>query len=501
MAIDSLREYLRTDVILYDVTRLLHRRLAPFATGIDRVDLHFALGLAESAPESIIFVAQRGSDGVIIEHDLMVRFMRSLQDACVDAEKWDRSFSRRFERLGLVGNVEGPLSFDLDRLRTMTARERLCHFRTLLATGDEYNVLPEELSRLHAIWPTAVLPLLVVPAVAPGFANGVWRLWRLLQGVVEGRIGRGLADGLANELRGRTATYFVCSHHGFARRPGFLAKLRNEVKLDVVAYIHDLIPIQYPEYIRPRHVGQFERYLAEIVAAGGHFICNSSDTAANLETYISEKGWEASVVATIRPKIEISMEALAPASPEIAHLMAATSPYFVTVGTIEPRKNHLLLLHLWRHLATCGLDPVPHLHIVGKRGWENENIVDLLERSPAIRRHVSEHNELDDRNLFHLMKGAKAVLFPSFAEGLGLPLIEAAALGVPVIASDLPVFSELSFDDLTLIDPLDTPAWKAACLAALERGSGAGNGSTPDDAIAAPSEAPAPSAEPREAVS
>ncbi len=478
MAINSLKEHIRTDLILYDVTRLLNRRLEPFATGIDRVDLHFALGLAETSPERIVFVAQRGGDGVVIERDLMVRFMRSLQEACFDSEKWNRSFSRRFEQLGLVGNFGGPLSFDLDRLRTMSPRERLAHFRDLLATGDECNVLPEELSRLHAISPTATLPLLLLPATAPGLANEVWRLWRRFRGLVEKRVGRGLAGELANEIRGRSATYFVCSHHGFARRAGFLRKLRDEMGIDVLAYIHDIIPIQFPEYIRPRHVGQLERYLGEIVSAGGHFICNSADTATNLEAYVHEKGWDASVVATIRPKIEIGVEGLPPPSPEIAHLIAATAPYFVTVGTIEPRKNHLLLLHLWRHLASCGLETVPHLHIVGKRGWENENIVDLLERSPAIRRHVSEHNELDDRNLFHLMKGARAVLFPSFAEGLGLPLLEAEALGLPVIASDLPVFRELAFDNTTLLDPLDTPAWKSACLAALEPPGAEGGGRT-----------------------
>ena len=468
MAIDSLKEYLRTDFILYDVTRLLNRRHEPFATGIDRVDLQFALGLVTSAPERIIFVAQRGNDGVIVDSDLMVRFMRALQESCLDAETWDRSYSRAFERLRLVARAEGPFSFDLPRLRAMTPRERLAHFRALLAAGDEHNVLPEEFSRLHAVWPAATLPLLLFPALSPSLANDVWRLWRRLRSAIEGRLGPCLADGLAERLRGRDATYFVCSHHGFARNPGFLQKLRGEMSLDIVAYIHDLIPIQYPEYIRPRHVGLFERYLTEIVGAGGHFICNSDDTAANLQNYIVEKGWPASVVATIRPRIAIPVDKIPPPSPEVVRLFETTAPYFVTVGTIEPRKNHLLLLHLWRHLANSGLETVPHLHIVGRRGWENENVVDLLERSPAIQRHVTEHNELDDRNLFHLMKGATAVLFPSFAEGLGLPLVEAVSLGVPVIASDLPVFRELELEGVTLLDPLDAPAWRRACLAALE---------------------------------
>jgi glycosyltransferase involved in cell wall biosynthesis len=466
MTIDSLKECIRTDLILYDVTRLLTRRSEPFATGIDRVDLHFALGLAESSPERIVFVAQRGSSGVIIDRDLMVRFMRSVQESWTDSTKRDPTFSRRFEHLGLVGNIEGPLSFELDRLRPMSAGERLAYFRTLLAKGDAYRVLPDGVAKLHAISPLASLPLLLLPSVAPQLANEIWRQWRKLRVQLRTNLGRDLADGLSLELAGRTATYFVCSHHGFARKPGFLQRLRDVMRLDVVAYIHDIIPIQFPEYIRPQQLGQFERYLVEIVAAGGRFICNSTDTAANLEAYIGEQGWNAPIVATIRPQFEIETKSVGAPSPEIARLIETTAPYFITVGTIEPRKNHLLLLHLWRHLANSGLDPVPHLHIVGRRGWENENIVDLLERSPAIRRHVSEHDGLDDASLFHLMKRAKAVLLPSFAEGLGLPILEAAALGVPVIASDLPVFRELALDGVTLLDPLDTPGWERACLAA-----------------------------------
>ncbi|WP_163778702.1 glycosyltransferase family 4 protein, partial [Proteus mirabilis] len=65
-------------------------------------------------------------------------------------------------------------------------------------------------------------------------------------------------------------------------------------------------------------------------------------------------------------------------------------PTFVACGTIEPRKNHLLLLHLWRALAERLGAATPRLVLVGRRGWEAENIVDMLERCPAIREHVVE---------------------------------------------------------------------------------------------------------------
>src|SRR5262249_41515194 len=95
-------------------------------------------------------------------------------------------------------------------------------------------------------------------------------------------------------------------------------------------------------------------------------------------------------------------------------------PYFVVLGTIEPRKNHLLLLNVWRQLAERG-GPTPKLVIVGARGWENEQIVDVLDRGLLTRPHVLEVSGLKAAALLRLIKNARALLMPSFAEGYGLP--------------------------------------------------------------------------------
>ena len=102
-------------------------------------------------------------------------------------------------------------------------------------------------------------------------------------------------------------------------------------------------------------------------------------------------------------------------------------PYFVYVSTIEARKNHLLLLNLWRRLGGEFGDRAPLLVLVGQRGWETENVVDMLERCPALRGLVIEHNTLPDAAMVPLLKGARAVLLPSFAEGFGFPVVEATA--------------------------------------------------------------------------
>src|SRR5260370_32821839 len=139
-------------------------------------------------------------------------------------------------------------------------------------------------------------------------------------------------------------------------------------------------------------------------------------------------------------------------------------PYFVYVSTIEARKNHLLLLNLWRWLATDLGERTPLLVLVGQRGWETENVVDMLERCPALRGAVIEHNAMPDAEMVRLLVGACALLLPSFAEGFGFPLIEALELGVPALCSDIPALRETGGPVPDFIDPLDGPGWHRAIL-------------------------------------
>ena len=130
------------------------------------------------------------------------------------------------------------------------------------------------------------------------------------------------------------------------------------------------------------------------------------------------------------------------------------------LSTIEPRKNHLLLLNIWRRMVeTLGPERTPRLAIVGRRGWENENVVDMLERCTSIHGHVHEFSVLSDAGLASLLRRAQALLCPSFAEGFGMPVTEALLSGTPVICSDLPALREAGGDVPDFIDPLDGPAW------------------------------------------
>lgn len=109
-------------------------------------------------------------------------------------------------------------------------------------------------------------------------------------------------------------------------------------------------------------------------------------------------------------------------------------------------------------------DSVPRLAIIGRRGWENEQILDLLDRSSIIRPFVEEVSSCGDGELAALVRGAKGLLMPSFAEGYGMPIAEALSAGTPVIASDIAAHREVGRSAADYIDPLDGIAWKQTIL-------------------------------------
>jgi len=138
-------------------------------------------------------------------------------------------------------------------------------------------------------------------------------------------------------------------------------------------------------------------------------------------------------------------------------------PYFLSVGTIEARKNLALLVAVWERLIESG-DPGPKLIWVGRFSWlADEGLMSRLRRLEAAGC-ADLRTDVSDSSLIQLMEGARALLFPSKVEGWGLPLSEALAMGLPSIVSDIPVFREVGQGIPELLDPEDVTAWKKQVL-------------------------------------
>ena len=151
---------------------------------------------------------------------------------------------------------------------------------------------------------------------------------------------------------------------------------------------------------------------------------------------------------------------LAPELPEPTSGAAPLDgPYFVFVSTIEPRKNHLMILQLWEKLVSKRGSAPPQLVIIGQRGWDYEEVTALLENSEMLRGVVLEVSRCSDTEMVSYLRHSKALLLPSFTEGYGMPVVEALTLGVPVIASDLAVFREFAGQVPDYIDVRDEVSW------------------------------------------
>ena len=253
---------------------------------------------------------------------------------------------------------------------------------------------------------------------------------------------------------GRTVYVQVSPHH--LTRSEQVYRILDRENARFVCMVHDLIPIEYPEYARPSGAALHRRRMQTLADHADAVIVNSAATGRSFQPWIERSG----------RKI-VTHVALLGTEPLAQGEQIATDerPWFVCLGTIEPRKNHLLLLNLWRDMvATMPERQVPRLVIIGRRGWENEQVLDMLDRCPALRGHVEEINGCSDARLATLLRGARALLMPSFAEGFGMPVAEALSVGVPVVCSDIAAHREVGGDAPDYAGPLDGARWQSLIL-------------------------------------
>ncbi len=289
-----------------------------------------------------------------------------------------------------------------------------------------------------------------VATLTPRASQGVFS-WLLDPEAPVVRAFSGLLAGTRSSVAAGTPLINV--NHSGIEVPGHLSAL-HAAKIRPIFMVHDLIPITHPQYCRPHTQRQHIARMRAIISGGAGVLTNSQATLVELERFAQEQQ------LTCPPVLS------APLAPALIAPAAGARPipdaYFVVLATIEPRKNHLMLLQLWPRLAQRLGAATPKLVVIGQRGWECENVVDLLERSPKLRPHLIEQAHCTDAALNSWLTHAQALLFPSFVEGFGLPLAEALARGTPVIASDLPVFREIAGAVPEYLDPLDGPAWERA---------------------------------------
>jgi len=256
------------------------------------------------------------------------------------------------------------------------------------------------------------------------------------------------------EVRGKI--YLNVGHTGLDAKslPSWLK--RNNLR--PVFLVHDLIPITHPQYCRGGEAVRHSGRMRHLLESAEGVIANSQDTLDQLCQFATSQ--------SLPPPKQKIVALLGTEAQQIAATSAdcPARPYFVVIGTIEARKNHLLLLKIWQRLVQDWGEKAPTLLLIGQRGWEIDEVAQILDRDLSLQGHVIELGRCSDSQMAGLLAGARALLMPSFAEGFGIPVIEALQSGTPVIASDLGVFREVAGDIPLYLSPDDPAAWTQAIL-------------------------------------
>lgn len=235
------------------------------------------------------------------------------------------------------------------------------------------------------------------------------------------------------------------------RQPQLHQWRRRGVRCAFVVY--DLLPVMHPAWFTPIAGKAFHRWLETLAIHADALFCISQSVASDVEH------WFDTHYQLSKSDVSIDWFHLGADIPSAADVLSArnrsidtligsrSGPVILMVGTVEPRKGHARVLDAFERIWSDGDDAT--LVIAGRAGWRVEA---LLARLAAL--HDKQANlvwlgSASDDDLCTLYAGVDGVIMASEAEGFGLPLVEAAQWGMPILANDLPVFREVAGNHAT----------------------------------------------------
>lgn len=235
-------------------------------------------------------------------------------------------------------------------------------------------------------------------------------------------------------------------------QPEVLRWKRVGVKVHVMVY--DLLPLLHSEWFNPRTTRNFKRWIKWLAVYADSAICISEHVQTELQAWLGAKfGFSSAELASTAISLGADIDASAPSVglPADAEFLLArmrNTPAVLMVGTLEPRKGHDQALAafelLWKSRAA------PMLVMAGRPGWKTDALQGTLRSHPQAGKKLFWLEDVSDEFLARLYANCRGALVASRGEGFGLPLIEAARYGKPVLARDIPVFRQIPVADLTL---------------------------------------------------
>ncbi|POA35033.1 MULTISPECIES: glycosyltransferase family 1 protein [unclassified Pseudomonas] len=239
----------------------------------------------------------------------------------------------------------------------------------------------------------------------------------------------------------------------------------------IISIIYDLIPLTHPQFYEARLVKVFTQWFDWIARTADAYVAISATVRDQLREELLERIGPDKVNTLwfdyfyLGSELDLSVRS-ATVEPRMERMFAVPDPVFLMVSTIEPRKNHEYLLDAFEQAWAEGSKA--RLCIIGGIGWKCESLISRVRNHPELNKRLFMFNSLTDTSLEYAYSQATALVFPSYVEGFGLPLVEAMQRGLPVMASDIPVFREIGKEFVAYFD-LDDPKNLASLITGFER--------------------------------
>ena len=244
-------------------------------------------------------------------------------------------------------------------------------------------------------------------------------------------------------------------------------RLKQRTGMRVIEACYDTIPIDYPEYAGSAKQ-PFSEHFTTIAHTADVVFAISDTSNADLAAFYRRVGlFEVPPIRTVHlatPEVHRDADVDALAEDERAALDAlAARDYVLYVSTFETRKNHRVLLQVWKELYRRRGEACPTLVVVGMFGWGVNDLWAEMQASEVWEagRIVLLHH-VSDALLAHLYRGCAFTVFPSIYEGWGLAATESLAYGKLAIVSDAPALREATQGLCPTIHPFDFPRWHEA---------------------------------------
>ena len=248
--------------------------------------------------------------------------------------------------------------------------------------------------------------------------------------------------------------------------PNFTACLMRHKKSGVklVQIIHDVGPTVWPQFFEQVKVTP-ESYNSQIVPAADLVLAVSNNTKKELTQWLKEQKLHVPKIEVFRLGDELKVaKPLKPQEARFAESKLKGNDYIMAVGTIEAKKNHMLLYYVYKLAAARGID-LPKLVIVGRRGWLTDQTYALMTLDPEVKdKFVFLHNASDEE-LSWLYDRCLFTVLASFHEGWGIPIAESLGRGVPCISSNTSSMVEIAEG---MVEHF-SPASPDECLALIQK--------------------------------